>query len=127
MKKIIWMVAIAIAVVVAMAAVYLFIKSKNSEQSVMNVPSGTIKIVAAEDFYGNIAQQLGGDKVSVTSILSDPNVDPHEYESSVQDGIAIASADIVIENGLQYDTWMDKLISASPNPARIVITAGAIA
>ena len=77
--------------------------------------------------HGNIAQQLGGDKVSVTSILSDPNVDPHEYESDVQDGIAITNANIVIENGLEYDTWMDKLLSASPNPNRIVITAGAIA
>jgi zinc/manganese transport system substrate-binding protein len=85
---------------------------------------GTIKIVAAEDFYGNIAAQLGGGKVSVTSILSNPNVDPHEYESSVQDGIAVTDANIVIENGLQYDTWMDKLLSASPNPDRTLIVAG---
>jgi len=90
-------------------------------------PSGTIRIVAAEDFYGNIAQQLGGDKVSVTSIISNPNVDPHEYESSVQDSIAITNANIVIENGLQYDTWMEKLLSASPNSNRILITAGMVA
>lgn len=89
--------------------------------------SSTIKVVAAENFYGNIAEQLGGDKVSVTSILSDPNVDPHEYESDVQDGIAITNANIVIENGLEYDTWMDKLLSASPNASRIVLTAGDIA
>jgi zinc/manganese transport system substrate-binding protein len=88
---------------------------------------GVIKIVAAENFYGNIAGQLGGNRVSVVSILSDPNVDPHEYESNVQDGIAVADAGIVIENGLQYDTWMDKLLSASPNPNRIVITAGKVA
>ena len=62
----------------------------------------------------------------MTSILSDPNVDPHEYESDVQDGIAITNANIVIENGLEYDTWMDKLIGAAPNPDRIVITAGNI-
>ena len=74
-----------------------------------------------------LRKQLGGNKVSVTSILSDPNVDPHEYESDVQDGIAITNANIVIENGLEYDTWMDKLLSASPNPDRIVITAGTIA
>lgn len=89
--------------------------------------NGAIRIVAAENFYGNIAQQLGGDKVSVTSILSNPNADPHEYESDVQDGIAITNANIVIENGLEYDTWMDKLLAASPNPDRIVLTAGTIA
>ena len=88
---------------------------------------GKVKIIAAENFYGNIASQLGGDRVSVKSIISNPNVDPHEYESSVADGMAIARADIVIKNGLQYDTWMDKMISASPRPARTVITAGSIA
>jgi len=114
-------------VVVMTVGMYLFIRSKNIEQSAPSTPSGAIRVVAAEDFYGNIAQQLGGEKVSVTSILSDPNVDPHEYESDVQDGIAITNANIVIENGLQYDTWMDKLLSASPNANRIVLTAGTIA
>lgn len=113
------------AAVVFGFGVYLFIKLGGAGTSGGNVaPDGTIKIVAAENFYGNIAQQLGGSKVSVTSILSDPNVDPHEYESDVQDGIAITNANIVIENGLEYDTWMDKLIAAAPNLNRIVITAG---
>ena len=62
--------------------------------------------------------QIGGDTVIVTSILSDPNVDPHEYESSVEDATAIATADLVIENGGGYDDWMDKLLSASPRGAR---------
>jgi zinc/manganese transport system substrate-binding protein len=117
---------VVIAVVLA-TGIFLFIKFGRASQSVSNTSGGAIKIVAAEDFYGNIAQQLGGNKVSVTSILSDPNVDPHEYESDVQDGIAITNANIVIENGLQYDTWMDKLLSASPNANRIVLTAGTIA
>ena len=86
-----------------------------------------IKIVAAENFYGNIASQLGGDRVSVKSIITNPNSDPHEYEPSVADGMAIAKADIVIKNGLQYDTWMNKMISATSRPGRIVITAGDIA
>jgi len=89
--------------------------------------STAISVVAAENFYGNIIKQLGGSHVSVTSILSDPNVDPHEYESNVQDGIAIQKAQFVIENGLGYDDWMDKLLSASPNPNRIVLVAGNIA
>ena len=50
------------------------------------------KMVAAENFYGNIAEQIGGDRVEVTSILSDPNVDPHEYESNVDDAKAIAES-----------------------------------
>jgi zinc/manganese transport system substrate-binding protein len=86
-----------------------------------------IAVVAAENFYGNVIKQLGGSHVSVTSILSDPNVDPHEYESNVQDAVAVQNAQFVIENGLGYDDWMDKLLSASPNPSRIVLVAGNIA
>ena len=84
-------------------------------------------MVAAENFYGDIVQQLGAGHVSVVSILSDPNADPHEYESSVQDGVAVSKAQLVIENGDDYDTWMDKLLSASPNPNRIVLTAANVA
>ncbi len=89
--------------------------------------SSTIHIVAAENFYGNIAKQLGGSHVQILSILSDPNADPHEYESSVQDAIAVANANIVIENGDGYDTWMDKLLSASPNKNRTVLVGATIA
>src|SRR6185437_6597700 len=77
--------------------------------------SQVIQVVAAENFYGDIVKQLGGSHVQVKSILSDPNVDPHEYESNVQDGIAISKANFVIKNGDDYDTWIDKLLSASPN------------
>jgi len=83
--------------------------------------SVTLNVVAAENFYGNIVSQLGGEKVSVTSILSDPNVDPHEYESSVDDAKAIASADLVIENSGGYDDWMDKLLSASTSSRRVLL------
>ena len=89
--------------------------------------AGTISVVAAENFYGDIVQQLGAGHVSVVSILSDPNADPHEYESSVQDAAAVSKAQLVIENGADYDTWMDKLLSASPNPNRIVLTAAKVA
>ncbi len=83
--------------------------------------------MAAENFYGDIVQQLGAGHVSVVSILSDPNVDPHEFESSVQNGMEVSKAQLVIENGADYDTWMDKLLSASPNPNRIVLTAAKVA
>lgn len=99
----------------------------NPQNSAIQNSSQTIRVVAAENFYGDIAQQLGGSHVQVKSILSDPNVDPHEYESSVQDGIAISNAQLVIENGDNYDTWMDKLLSASPNKQRTVLIGADIA
>jgi zinc/manganese transport system substrate-binding protein len=80
-----------------------------------------INVVAAENFYGNVVQQIGGEKVKVTSILSDPNVDPHEYESNVEDATAIATADLVIENSGGYDDWMDKLLSASTRKQRLLL------
>jgi len=108
------------------ASVFLAACTKNQTASSTS-QTNTIPVVAAENFYGDIVKQLGGDHVTVTSILSDPNVDPHEYESNVQDGVAIHNAKIVVKNGLGYDTWMDKLLSASQNPDRNVITAGDIA
>lgn len=86
-----------------------------------------IPIVAAENFYGNIIQQLGGKYVSVTSLLNNPNVDPHQYESSIQSAVEVSAAKIVIENGGGYDTWMDKLLAAAPSSNRIVLTGYNIA
>jgi len=60
-------------------------------------------------------------------LISDPNADPHEYESSVQDGVAIAEANVVIENGFDYDDWIDTMLSASPNANRILLTGAKIA
>src|SRR3984957_20978825 len=104
---------------------------KTSKSGSMTTPetaqAGIVKVVAAENFYGDIVQQLGGSHVQVVSILSDPNADPHEYESSVQDAEAVANANIVIENGFDYDTWMDKLLAASPNSSRIVLVGGKLA
>ncbi len=90
-------------------------------------PSATISVVAAENFYGDIARQLGAGRVSVISILSDPNIDPHEYESSIQNAVEITNAQLVIENGADYDTWMDKLLAASPNSKRRVLIAADVA
>ncbi|HLZ81246.1 MAG TPA: zinc ABC transporter substrate-binding protein [Ktedonobacteraceae bacterium] len=94
-----------------------------------NTPSSStaINVVAAENFYGDLVKQLGGSHVAVTSILSNPNVDPHQYESNVQTAIAVSKAQLIIENGAAYDTWMDKLLSASPNSDRIVLVSADIA
>lgn len=83
--------------------------------------STAINVVAAENFYGDIVKQLGGNHVSVTSILSDPNIDPHQYEANVQTAVQVSKAQLVIENGGGYDDWMDKILSGSPNPNRFVL------
>jgi zinc/manganese transport system substrate-binding protein len=89
--------------------------------------SQVIQVVAAENFYGDIVKQLGGSHVAVTSILSNPNVDPHEYESNVQTAVAVSKAQLVVENGNGYDAWMDRLLSASPNNSRVVLVGANIA
>jgi len=71
-----------------------------------------IRVVAAEGFWGSIAGQLGGDKVTVTSIITNPDADPHDFEPRAQDGRAFASARYVIVNGVGYDPWMSKLLAA---------------
>lgn len=83
--------------------------------------SGKISVVAAENMYGNLVQQIGGDLVQVKSILSDPNVDPHAYESTVSDAQQVADAQLVILNGGGYDSWMEKLLESSPNEKRVVL------
>lgn len=86
-------------------------------------PSGTtIDVVAAENFWGDIIGQIGGGHVHVTSIISDPNTDPHEYESDAQDAAAISKAKLVVENGIGYDDFMDGLLKVSPNPSRDVLS-----
>ena len=82
---------------------------------------GKIHAVAGENFYGDLVSRVGGDLVSVTSILNDPNVDPHTYESSPQNAQAVADATLVVENGLGYDAFVDHLIGASPRSDREVV------
>ncbi len=95
--------------------------SGGSADSTSPSSSTVINVVAAENFYGDIVKQLGGKFVGVTSIISNPNVDPHEYESSVKTAIQVSKAQLVIENGGGYDDWMDKLLSGSPNSNRLVL------
>jgi len=85
------------------------------------VQSSPLQIVAAENFWGSLVSQLGGTHVHVVSIVTDPNADPHEYESSSADAIAIADASFVIVNGAGYDTWALSLIAADNNPNQKVL------
>lgn len=85
--------------------------------------AGKIAVVAAQNFYGDIARQIGGDRISVASIMSNPDQDPHLFETTPGVVRQIANARIVIVNGADYDSWMDKLIAAAPRPGRSVISA----
>jgi zinc/manganese transport system substrate-binding protein len=84
-------------------------------------PSGTVGVVAAENEYGDVASQVGGPYVHVTSVESNPNIDPHTYEVSPSVAEEVAGAELVIQNGLGYDGFMDRLEAASPSGRRRVI------
>src|SRR5690348_6270314 len=84
----------------------------------------TIEVVAAENFWGSIASQVGGSHVHVTSIIIDPNADPHAYEPTVADTRTVADAQYVIYNGAGYDPWMDKLLQSNPASGRKVLNVG---
>lgn len=90
--------------------------------SVSSADDGRINVVAGENVWGDIVGQIGGDHVNVTSIIADPNTDPHEYESSDKDAIAIATAGLVVENGAGYDDFLSQLVDASPADDRQVLT-----
>src|SRR5205823_889534 len=78
-------------------------------------------VVAAENFYGDIAQQIGGGLVAVISILKNPDQDPHLFEVSPSVIRQVAAAPIIVFNGGGYDPWMNRLISATPRRDRIVL------
>jgi zinc/manganese transport system substrate-binding protein len=77
-----------------------------------------INIVAAESIYGDLAQQIGGPNVAVTSILSNPNQDPHAFEASASTARQTADAELVIYNGADYDPWMTKLLRVTRTVAQ---------
>ena len=86
-----------------------------------------IPVVAAENFYGDIAAQIGGAHVTVTSILANPDQDPHLFEADASTARALAQAKIVIVNGADYDPWMEKLLSANKADGRIEILVAKLA
>jgi zinc/manganese transport system substrate-binding protein len=86
--------------------------------------AGKLQVVAAENFWGSIASQLGGGKVAVSSIIVNPDTDPHSYEATASDGAAIARSQMAIVNGIGYDSWASKLLAANPASGRVVLDAG---
>jgi zinc/manganese transport system substrate-binding protein len=74
--------------------------------------TGVIQVVASTNVWGSIAQLIGGDLVEVTSIVDDPTVDPHSYEATARDQLAVSEAELIIANGGGYDSFMDQLVGA---------------
>ncbi len=86
-----------------------------------------IAVVAAENFYGDVAGQLGGPGVAVASILASPDQDPHLFEISPSVARAVSAAQVVIYNGIDYDPWMQSLLAAAQAPGRQVIAVASLA
>ncbi len=82
------------------------------------------RVVAGENFWGSIASQLAGDRASVTSIIVNPDTDPHSYEPTAQDARTFADANMAIVNGVGYDSWAGRLLGASPSSGRVVLNVG---
>ena len=81
-----------------------------------------LRVVAAENVYGDLVRQIGGTHVEVTSILSDPNADPHLFEPGTGNALAVSRASLVIQNGVGYDAFMSRLEHASPSKSRALVT-----
>lgn len=95
-----------------------------SASPVVSASTGPVQIVAAENFWGSIASQVGGDRVQVTNIIASPDTDPHDYEPKPTDARLVAGARYVIINGVGYDPWGQKLIEANPVDGRKVLIIG---
>ena len=111
--------ALAILAVLAVAATALAGCGSSQPPAI----PGVVRVVAGENFWGNIAAQIGGRHVRVTSILTNPTADPHLYESDVANAVAVAEAGLVIENGAGYDDFLSQLLGATRHPGRVVVSA----
>ncbi len=117
---------VTVAIAAILSTVFLGVSagcSSHSSSGPAAPAQRSVDVVAGENFWGDIAKQIGGNHVHVTSVISDPNADPHLYESDARTAAAVNNAQLVIVNGLGYDNFMAKLLSASPNPNRKVLTS----
>ncbi len=96
----------------------------NTKQGSGGTSGGQVQVVAAENFWGSIASQVGGSHVKVISIITNPATDPHDYEPKPTDARLVASARYVILNGAGYDAWGQKLLNANPVDGRTVLNIG---
>ncbi len=84
----------------------------------------TLRVVAAESVWGSIAAQVGGARIDVRSLVGDPALDPHSYQSTPSDARALAESQLAILSGIGYDTWASQGLAASPSSSRVVLDAG---
>lgn len=122
LRRRIALIATILAVIIvggAAAGIFLSGRPGASSSSSPSSSTSTIRVVAAENFWGSLVSQLGGTKVNVVSIVSNPNTDPHEYETNPADAIAITDAQFVIVNGAGYDAWALGILSAENTQARL--------
>jgi zinc/manganese transport system substrate-binding protein len=96
--------------------------SNTSDSSIKTTSTSKIKIVAAENFYGEVAKAVGGDRVDVINILDNPNTDPHDFEPTPDVARSVSNAQVIVYNGVGYDAWIDKLISADSSSKSKSIT-----
>ncbi|GGS78206.1 metal ABC transporter solute-binding protein, Zn/Mn family [Streptomyces violaceus] len=82
-----------------------------------------VAVVASTDVYGDIVRRVGGDRVDVTSVISDPDQDPHSYEADPQNQLALSKAEVVVENGGGYDDFVDRMLKGGHNDSAQVINA----
>jgi zinc/manganese transport system substrate-binding protein len=119
---------VVIILVVAVAAGLYLTGNLGGSGTSTNSSTGSsggsvIQVVAAENFWGSLTSQIGGSHVNVTSIVSDPNTDPHQYQANPSVARAISGAKLVVINGMNYDTWAGQIINASTNSGQTVINA----
>lgn len=117
-----WIAAIAL-VAPAVAACSPTATATTSTAAAVRAADGPIAVVASTNVWGNLAATIGGDAVSVTSIISDPSQDPHSYEASAQNQLALSKAALVIENGGGYDDFVDTMLGSAHNPGAVVLNA----
>ena len=98
---------------VALLAIFAVACGSNGAAKQSSSNGSKIQVVASLDFYGEVAKAVGGNKVSVQSIINNPAVDPHDYEPTTKVGKSVASADLVVASGIGYDGWMDKVVKSA--------------
>jgi zinc/manganese transport system substrate-binding protein len=123
-KKLLTITALAAATALALSGC----SSASTGDAATDDPSteSGVRIVASTNVYGDIAEQIGGDRVSVTSIIDSPDKDPHEYEADARTQLALSKAQLVIENGGGYDDFVDTMLSAADNKIAPVLNAADI-
>jgi zinc/manganese transport system substrate-binding protein len=123
-KKLLTITALAAATALALSGC----SSASTGDAATDDPSteSGVRVVASTNVYGDIAEQIGGDRVSVTSIIDSPDKDPHEYEADARTQLALSKAQLVIENGGGYDDFVDTMLSAADNKIAPVLNAADI-